>query len=92
MRKCVVIPVVVICSLLPAAALSQSPPAFCTTWGSFGMGPEQFSFLPVGVATDESGKIYIADSGNQRVQVFDYGPTAVQNTTWGRIKTMFRWC
>lgn len=31
-----------------------------------------------------------ADTGNVNVQKFDCGPTAAQNTTWGRAKTMFR--
>jgi hypothetical protein len=38
MRKCLVIPLVVICALLPAAAWSQLPPAYCTQWGSNGSG------------------------------------------------------
>lgn len=89
MRKCVMIPLVVIWALLPAAAWSQLPPAYCTEWGSYGTGPGQFIY-PAGVVFDASGHVCIADGGNCRIQVFGYGPTAVQNTTWGRIKCMFR--
>ena len=136
MRNCVLITLVVIWALLPAAALSQSPPAFCTMWGSYGQGPGQFDwplgvavdasgnvyvtdwgnhriqvftssgeyitqwgsygkgsgqfYSPWGVAVDASGNVYVADAGNHRIQKFCYGPTAVENTTWGRVKSMFR--
>jgi len=49
MRKCAVIPLVVICALFPAAAWGQLPPAYCTQWGSEGSEPGQFEY-PYGVA------------------------------------------
>ena len=82
-------PLGVICALVPAAAWSQLPPAYCTQWDSEGGEPGQFSW-PLGVAVDASGNVYVADNGNHRIQVFCYGQTAVQNTTWGRVKSMFR--
>jgi hypothetical protein len=39
-------------------------------WGSYGTRPGEFR-LPVGVAFGPSGFAYVADQGNQRVQVFD---------------------
>jgi DNA-binding beta-propeller fold protein YncE len=127
---------VVICALLPSAARSQLPFAFCTQWGSYGTGDGQFQipagiavdasgnvyvadsrsnriqvftgsggyitqlgsygtgpgqfWRPYGVAVDAGGDVYVADSGNHRIQKFCYGPIAVQNTTWGRVKSMFR--
>jgi hypothetical protein len=89
MSKCVVIPLVVICALLPAAAWSQLPPAYCTQWGSSGTGQGQFN-SPTLVAVDASGNVYVVDVNNHRIQKFCYGSTAVENTTWGRVKSMFR--
>ncbi|MEO7190484.1 MAG: 6-bladed beta-propeller [Vicinamibacterales bacterium] len=43
---------------------------FIRTWGSRGSGPGQFSALR-GIAVDGSGNVYVADSGNKRIQVFD---------------------
>jgi DNA-binding beta-propeller fold protein YncE len=39
-------------------------------WGSHGSGPGQFD-SPQGVAVDASGKVYVTDTYNHRVQVFD---------------------
>jgi len=45
---------------------------FLFQWGTKGAGPGQFE-LPHWVALDSAGKVYVADRGNQRVQVFDAG-------------------
>jgi tripartite motif-containing protein 71 len=44
--------------------------AVLARWGGAGAGPGQF-VEPVGLAADPSGRIYVADTGNHRVQVFD---------------------
>jgi DNA-binding beta-propeller fold protein YncE len=62
---------------------------YITQWGSNGSGQGQFYF-PWGVAVDAGGNVYVADEMNNRIQMFCYGQTAVQNTTWGRVKSMFR--
>jgi hypothetical protein len=80
MRKCVVISLVVIWALLPAAAWSQLPPAYCTQWGRQGTGPGQF-YWPCGVAVDAAGHVYVADAYYYRIQMFCDVPTAVENTT-----------
>ena len=45
---------------------------FVKAWGSKGTGPGEFD-TPHGVAVDGEGRVYIADRGNSRVQVFDAG-------------------
>jgi hypothetical protein len=42
---------------------------FVTAFGSYGNGPQQF-VDPSGIAVDRYGKVYIADTGNNRVQVW----------------------
>jgi sugar lactone lactonase YvrE len=39
-------------------------------WGSYGTGPGQFN-QPQGVALDAAGNVYVTDTYNHRVQVFD---------------------
>ena len=70
----------IVCALLPTAAWSQLPPAFCTMWGSLGAGQEQFDH-PFGVAIDASGNVYVADANNNRIQVFTSSGGYV--TQWG---------
>jgi DNA-binding beta-propeller fold protein YncE len=43
-----------------------------TQWGGNGTGPGQFAY-PAGIATDAAGNVYVADTGNLRVEVFDPG-------------------
>ena len=43
---------------------------FLKTWGQTGSGQGQFSGIR-GLASDAAGNIYVADSGNKRIQVFD---------------------
>jgi DNA-binding beta-propeller fold protein YncE len=43
---------------------------FVKSWGSRGLAPGQFN-TPHGIAIDAQGLVYIADSGNRRIQVFD---------------------
>lgn len=44
--------------------------AFVSQWGTPGNGPGEFN-VPHGLAMDGSGRIYVADRENDRVQVFD---------------------
>src|SRR5207237_2796275 len=66
----------------------DSTGTFLTTWGSFGSGNGQLSD-PLGVATDGSGNVYVADAGNSRIQKFDSTGTFL--TTWnlGRVQFHF---
>jgi len=43
---------------------------FLFQWGTKGSGPGEFN-LPHGLAMDNTGRIYVADRSNKRVQVFD---------------------
>ena len=48
----------------------RRPLAAIRTWGTQGSGPGQFQD-PRGVAIGPEGRVYVADGGNHRVQVFD---------------------
>jgi len=43
---------------------------FLRKWGTYGEGDGPFS-CPQGLAIDGDGNVYVADSGNDRIQVFD---------------------
>ena len=51
------------------------------TFGGQGQGPGEFQD-PRGVAVDAAGNIYVADTGNHRVQVFDAGGRYLRG--WGQ--------
>ena len=61
---------------MPASA---SLPAYLTQWGSYGTANGQFN-NPAGVAVNSTGYVYVADSDNSRVQVFD--PSGEYVTNW----------
>jgi tripartite motif-containing protein 71 len=54
--------------LIPASASAQTP-AYITQWGTYGNMDGQF-WSPYGVAVDASGNVYVADTGNFRIQKF----------------------
>ncbi len=43
---------------------------FIKTWGRKGAGPGEFGELH-GIALDSSGRVFVADRGNNRIQIFD---------------------
>src|SRR5438094_4979731 len=55
-------------------------PTFLTKWGTLGSGDGQFN-SPFSVAVDNSGNVYVVDSGNNRVEKFDSSGTFL--TAWG---------
>jgi hypothetical protein len=44
---------------------------FIKSWGSKGAEPGQFGTSVRAIAVDAQGNVYVADSGNKRIQVFD---------------------
>jgi len=61
----------VVSTLVPFAAAAETY-RFVTTWGTAGTSDGQFSY-PNGIATDSSGNVYVMESGNNRLQMFDSG-------------------
>ena len=55
-------------------------PDFVTKWGSPGSADGQFR-IPSGLAVDSSGNVYVADTGNDRIQKFDSNGKFI--TKWG---------
>jgi len=53
---------------------------FALSWGSEGTAFGEFN-NPKGIAVDSSDNIYVVDSGNHRIQVFDTDGTFIE--TWG---------
>ena len=58
------------------------PHIFALKWGSNGSGDGQF-FVPVGVAVDSSGNVYVVEQLNHRIQKFDRNGTFI--TKWGSL-------
>jgi DNA-binding beta-propeller fold protein YncE len=52
---------------------------FLKEWGSLGDGPGQFS-QPHSLAMDSQGRLFVADRGNNRIQIFDQEGTLLD--TW----------
>jgi len=61
-----------------------------TTFGSEGTEEGQFKF-PRGVAVDEGGFIFVADSGNNRIQIFNPDGTFLRAFgRWGQSDGEFK--
>jgi DNA-binding beta-propeller fold protein YncE len=58
-----------------AVQIFDSEGTLMLDFGSEGRGPGEF-WLPAGIFIDTHNRIWIADSYNRRVQVFDYLPEA----------------
>jgi DNA-binding beta-propeller fold protein YncE/plastocyanin len=57
---------------------------FPSKWGEFGTGNGTLT-SPEGVAVDQQGHVYVADTGNNRIQVFSSNGTYI--TKWGEFGT-----
>jgi DNA-binding beta-propeller fold protein YncE len=56
---------------------------FIKQWGTRGNGPGQFNGLH-GIDADRNGKVYVADRGNNRIQIFDSNGTHLD--TWPNLR------
>lgn len=56
-------------ALLPSPCRAGDPPVFVLKWGALGSGNGQFN-SPFGLGLDPSGNVYVADTFNNRVEVF----------------------
>ena len=78
----------VLCSVfagtLALAAPAAAAPAFITQWGSLGSADGQFR-EPYGVAVDQAGNVYVADSLNHRIQKFSASGAFIAK--WGTLGT-----
>jgi DNA-binding beta-propeller fold protein YncE len=64
------------------AGTTQVVPGVCfvTKWGSLGSADGQFN-VPIGIALDSSGNVYVADVFNHRIQKFTNDGTFIRS--WG---------
>ncbi len=62
---------------------------FLTSWGSQGSEPGQFA-VPHDLAMDSSGRIFVGDRGNNRVQIFDQDGNFIKEwPQFGRPSVLF---
>jgi DNA-binding beta-propeller fold protein YncE/TolB-like protein len=57
---------------------------YIRSWGRKGTGTADF-YLPYGIAADAEGNVYVADTYNNRIQVFD--PSGIFLRSWGQKGT-----
>lgn len=69
---------------VPYSTPTSTTLRFSQAWGRQGVGSGDF-LKPCGVAADGAGNIYVADTYNNRIQVFDSSGTFMKS--WGRKGT-----
>ncbi|NLX49483.1 MAG: hypothetical protein GXY82_06365 [Methanospirillum sp.] len=53
-----------------STVMAVEPCPFVLKWGISGSGDGEFNY-PSGIAVDGAGNVYVADTDNNRIQVFD---------------------
>jgi hypothetical protein len=62
---------------------------FVKEWGKWGMGPGEFR-TPHSLALDSHGRLFVADRGNHRIQIFDQdGKLLEQWRQFGRVSGLY---
>ena len=74
----------VLLSFAAASAWAESAPSFLLKWGTPGVGNGQFD-KPHALAVGPQGDVYVVDTDNHRVQVFDGNGRFLFK--WGRFGT-----
>ena len=69
---------------VPSAVGTSSALRFAQAWGLAGPGTGDFQ-KPFGIAADGAGNVYVADTYNSRIQVFDTSGTFIKS--WGQKGT-----
>jgi hypothetical protein len=67
--------------LLPLA-YSQELHSYISSWGDFGIREGDVSHA-TGIALDQEGNVYVADTANNRIQVFSSNGTFISK--WGKL-------
>jgi PKD repeat protein len=67
-------------TVLPVPAPTPVAYEYLTEWGSQGTGDGDFTY-PEGIARDNAGNIYVTETGNHRIQMFNSSGTFI--TKWG---------
>ena len=69
---------------VPSAVGTSSALRFAQAWGLVGLGTGDFQ-KPFGIAADGAGNVYVADTYNSRIQVFESSGTFIKS--WGQKGT-----
>jgi sugar lactone lactonase YvrE len=69
---------------VPSAVGTSSALRFAQAWGLVGLGTGDFQ-KPFGIAADGAGNVYVADTYNSRIQVFETSGTFIKS--WGQKGT-----
>src|SRR6185369_13880749 len=62
---------------------------FVKAWGSMGVRPNQFS-IPHAIAMDSTGRLYVADRNNVRVQVYSQAGELLDS--WSNVLVPWGFC
>ncbi|HUU57678.1 MAG TPA: 6-bladed beta-propeller [bacterium] len=70
--------------------------SFIETWGESGSSAGSFNYpldlavAPKKVVHPQGGAVYVADTRNNRIQVFDWTDPSVEPSSFGKVKALFR--